>query len=277
MLVQRGLDFSCLIRHGSSAAPLKQLSSAYQKEIRAVPGNLLSEDSIYVSLDQVDQVIYLVRLEYEDLLKNFISAAKRRGVKRVVFISSTTVLVPADTDIKRAKIASEERIQNAGLDYTILRPSMIYGGIGDNNFSKMVSFIERRGFFLTFGKGANRIQPVYVGDVAKAILDILDNERTHQKTYELSGARSLRYEDMLKIVRRKLGYDFKIIRLPIAASEAALCLLNKIIKRPMLNTDQINRMRYDKVYDHMEAKKDFGYEPLSFEEGIERLIQKMKR
>jgi nucleoside-diphosphate-sugar epimerase len=277
MLLERGLDFSCLIRHPSSAAGLQALSCSYQKEVRFISGNLQSEDSVYVSLDGIDAVIYLVRLEYQDLLKNFLSAAKRRGLKRVVFISSTTVLVPVETEIKKAKIESEEWIKSSGLDYTILRPSMIYGGVGDNNFSKMLSFIERWGFFLTFGSGFNKIQPVYVTDVAKAILDVLDRHATYGRSYEISGARALRFADMLETVRSKTGHHFKILRLPIALSEAVLCLVNKIVKHPILNTDQVSRMRYDKVYDHSEAKKDFAYDPISFEEGIERLIQKMKK
>jgi nucleoside-diphosphate-sugar epimerase len=277
MLLERGMAFRCLIRHGSSVGLLRQISHETKKEAGFVPGNLLSEDSVYVSLEGIDAVIYLVRLEYEDLLKNFLSAAKRRGIRRVVFISSTTVLVPADTEIKKAKMASEEQIKRSGLDYTILRPSMIYGGEGDNNFSKMVSFIEKRGFFLTFGKGRNQIQPVYVRDVAKAILDVLDNPRTICKTYEISGAEALRYRDMLETVRRKMKKDFKIIRLPIALSEAALCLLNRIVKKPLLNTDQVNRMRYDKVYDHSQAAEDFAYEPITFEEGIEKLLRDRKK
>ncbi len=280
MLIKGGAAFRCLVRHNSGASAtehLKRISRAAKKEAAFVPGDLLSEDSVYASLEAVDTVIYLVRLEYGDLLKNFLSAAKRRGVKRVVFISSTTVLVPVDTEIKKAKIASEEMIKRCGLDYTILRPSMIYGGEGDNNFSKMVSFIEKRGFFLTFGKGANQIQPVYVCDVAKAILDVLDNPRTYAKTYEISGAEPLRYRDMLAIVRAKMKKDFKTIRLPIALSEAALFLLNRIVRNPLLNPDQVNRMRYDKVYDHSQAKEDFAYAPITFEEGIEKLIRDRKK
>jgi uncharacterized protein YbjT (DUF2867 family) len=277
MLLKRKLDFSCLVRSSSSLDALYSLSRKHERDIGFVYGDLRDMDSLHRALDGIESVIYLVRLEYRDLLDNLISAAKRRGIGRVLFISSTTVLVPAENDLKREKMESEEAVRRSGLDYTILRPSMIYGDKDDNNFSRMVSFIKRRGFFVTFGNGSNLIQPVYVEDAARAIVDCLDNPLTYKKSYEVSGAAPLSYSEMLKTVRKKLGKDFRTFRLPLSISEAALWVLNRISKKPILHPDQVRRMRFDKTYDITAARKDFSYEPVTFEEGIERLIQRMQK
>ncbi len=262
----------CLSRSIQARHKLEKIQQKYPGNIEITGGDLLSADSLVYGLKNVDKAIYVVRLEYHRYVKNFIEAAIKCGLRRVVFISSTTVLLPTELKVKEEKLLSEKNIKNSGLDYTILRPSMIYGGDGDNNFSKMLSFIKRKRFFVVFGSGENMIQPVYVGDIASAALAVLENENTVKKIYELAGKYPLKYNEMLKIVREKLRFPFRTIRLPLEMSKFAVSIYKQIVKKADLDTDQIDRMKIDKVYPYSNAANDFGYSPLSFEEGIEKEI-----
>ncbi len=262
----------CLSRSIQARHKLEKIQQKYPGNIEITGGDLLSADSLVYGLKNVDKAIYVVRLEYHRYVKNFIEAAIKCDLRRVVFISSTTVLLPTELKVKEEKLLSEKNIKNSGLDYTILRPSMIYGGDGDNNFSKMLSFIKRKRFFVVFGSGENMIQPVYVGDIASAALAVLENENTVKKIYELAGKYPLKYNEMLKIVREKLRFPFRTIRLPLEMSKFAVSIYKQIVKKADLDTDQIDRMKIDKVYPYSNAANDFGYSPLSFEEGIEKEI-----
>lgn len=265
----------CLSRSMQARQKLEKIQKEYPGNIEITGGNLLSSDSLVYGLKNVDKAIYVVRLEYHKYVKNFIEAAIKCNIKRVVFISSTTVLLPTELKVKEEKLLSEKSIKNSGLDYTILRPSMIYGGNGDNNFSKMLVFIKRKRFFVVFGSGENLIQPVYVNDIASAVLSVLENEKTIGKTYELAGKYPLKYNEMLKIVREKLRFPFRIIRLPLEMSKFAVSIYKQIVKKADLDTDQIDRMKINKVYPYSNAANDFGYSPLSFEEGIEKEISEL--
>lgn len=274
-LLENDEKVRCLSRSMQARRKLEEIQQKYPKNIEITGGNLLSSDSLIYGLKDINKAVYVVRLEYRRCVKNFIEAAIKCNVKRIVFISSTTVLLPTELKVKKEKLLSEESIKNSGLDYTILRPSMIYGGDGDNNFSKMLNFIKKKRFFVVFGSGENMIQPVYVEDIAASVLAVLKSSKTIKKTYELAGKYPLKYNEMLRIVRKKCRFPFRIIRLPIEVSKFAVGIYKQIMKKSDLDTDQIDRMKIDKVYPYSNAANDFGYAPLSFEEGIEKEISEL--
>ena len=275
-LLEKDYETSCLIRASSNRSDLLNAAKSVGKKILLLTGTLQSPDSMISILKKADSVIYMVDLEYTNLLENFLDAARRSGLKRAVFISSTTVLIPQRSRVKNQKINSEKLIKKSGMDYTILRPTMIYGSKDDNNFSKMIGFIKKRGFFVTFGIGNNLIQPIYIEDVADSVTGILDNKKTHGKIYNIAGKNPLKYNDMLDIMRGKLKKQFKVIKLPLKFSKLLISIYAKISRNPSLTPEQIERMGIDKAYTYQEAIADFNFSPLSFENGIERLIKELE-
>ncbi len=274
-LLENNYKVNCLVRTDSNKSRLEEVSRSPGKEVKFSTGTLQSGDSIISAVRDADAIIYMVDLKHAQLLKNFLGAVNRTDTKRVVFISSTTVLIPTEDKIKEQKINSERLIKKSKLDYTILRPSMIYGYQNDTNFSKMIRFIKKRGFFITFGNGNNLIQPIYIGDVACAAASVLENKKTYGKTYNLAGQKPLKYNDMIKIVKSKMGKQFKVIKLPIGLSKFLISVYSKISKNSALTPEQIERMGIDKRYSYEEAKRDFGFSPISFESGIEKLIKEL--
>lgn len=275
-LLENNYDVDCLVRADSDRSRLLNAASAASKKIKFNTGTLQSGDSIISIIKNVDSIIYMVDLKHTHLLETFLSTVKHTGLKRVVFISSTTVLIPLESMIKKQKIDSESLIKNSGLDYTILRPSMIYGSKNDINFSKMIRLIKRKGFFITFGSGNNLIQPIYIEDVANSIVSVLDNKKTYRKTYNIAGKDPLKYNEMLDIVRNKLKKKFKVIKIPIKLSILLISIYSKISKNPSLVPDQIERMIINKSYPYDKARADFNFFPTSFEDGIEKLIKELE-
>lgn len=276
-LLEKDYKVKCLVRSDSNRNKLEEVSKRLKKEkdVTFNIGTLQSEDSIFTNLKEIDSAIYLVDLENTYLVRNFLRASKRANLKRAIFISSTTVLLPMESKIKEKKLNSENLIKDSELNWTILRPTMIYGTSDDENFSKMINFIKKRGFFVVFGNGQNLIQPIYVEDVADAILSVLENSKTYKKTYEICGKEPIKYIDMLKVVKTRMGRPFRIIHFPITFSKFLISIYNKFTRTPVLTPDQIERMKVDKVYSYDKAFRDFAFLPKSFEYGIEKLIQKI--
>jgi nucleoside-diphosphate-sugar epimerase len=276
VLLSKDYNVNCLVRPSSSRTSLLSIAKSSGKNIDFSTGNLESGDSIITAVKNAGSVIYMVDLKYTNILEIFLKTAARAGLKRVVFISSTTVLVPLESKVKSQKTNSENLIKKSGFDYTIIRPSMIYGSKDDPNFSKMIKFIKDKGFFITFGSGNNLIQPIYIEDVAKAVSNIIYNKKTYKKIYNIAGKSPLKYNDMLKIVKEKLKKDFRIIKLPMRLSVLLVSLYAGASKNPLLTADQIARMGVDKTYSYRKAREDFGFSPISFEKGIEKLIKKLE-
>jgi nucleoside-diphosphate-sugar epimerase len=281
-LLENGHFVSCLIKTDTpqdKIDKLKNITGLKEKNDRLsfYTGNLHSTDSILAHLKDSDAVVCLIDLKNIEFISNVLTAISRSPVKRVIFIGSTTVLVPFESEVKKAKLASEDMIKNSRLDYTILRPSMIFGTPEDRNFSKMIAFIKKRGFFIVFGNGNNLIQPVYVNDVANAVASCLENPATFGKTYEISGKAPLKYKDMIQIVKTKLGRQFKVYYLPVGLSRFAVKLFGKLSPSSSLKPDMIDRSQIDKAYSYESAAADFGYKPMPFEKGIEKLIKELEK
>ncbi|MEI7616496.1 MAG: NmrA family NAD(P)-binding protein [Actinomycetota bacterium] len=272
-LAETGAEVRCLFRSEAARSKLIILGNDLKKHLDLAGGNLNSVDSIASSLKGAQSAIYMVRLEYVDFVKNFLDAAIKCDLKQVIFVSSTTTMLPTENKFKTLKLEAEELIKTSGLNYTILRPTMIYGGKEDNNFYKMLNFIKKKGFFVIFGSGKNLIQPVHADDVAEAIFKVFDNPAALRKTYVICGRDALQYNEMLQTVRKALGRNFRIIRLPIGASKFAVNVYKTIVKKSDFNSDQIERMKIDKAYPYEEACRDFGFAPMSFKEGIEKEIK----
>jgi nucleoside-diphosphate-sugar epimerase len=273
---------TCLARNSTDKeklATLEDLALSYNRKIYFATGNLYSSDSIFNCIKDADCLIYLVDLRNTAFIKNLISAISRTGIKRAVFVSSTSVLVPFEYEMKKAKLQSEKLIEDfsrrVGVDYTILRPTMIYGCIDDRNYSKMLNFIKKRGFFVMFGNGENLIQPVFIEDVAGAVAEVISNNNTFNKVYTLCGKEPIKYKDMLATVKSLVKNPFTIIRLPLLASKFLVTVYSKIFPRSNLKPDMIERMQVDKAYSYQAAQKDFGFSPVPFKQGIEVLIRKM--
>ena len=275
-LLENNYDVDCLVRADSDRSRLLDAARSAGKKIKFNTGTLKSGDSIISAIKEAKSAVYMIDLKYTHLLETFLSTVKRTGLKRVVFISSTTILIPLESMIKKQKIDSESLIKNSGLDYTILRPSMIYGSKNDINFSKMIRFIKRKGFFITFGSGNNLIQPIHIEDVASSIADVLDSKKTYQKTYNIAGKNPLKYNEMLDIVRNKLKKKFKVIKIPIKLGILLISIYSKISKNPSLVPGQIERMVINKSYPYDKARADFNFSPASFEDGIEKLIKELQ-
>ncbi len=164
---------------------------------------------------------------------------------------------------------------------------MIYGSSRDRNMWKLVDFLHRHKFFPLFGAGANLMQPVHARDLGNAYYDVLSNrEKTFSRDYNLSGKRSISYLDLVRCISRTLAQyradrdgspDGRttipkgrnvIVKVPLALSIWGAKLYNTVSRNPVISVEQVLRMQEDKTFDYADATRDFGYAPLSFEEGI---------
>jgi uncharacterized protein YbjT (DUF2867 family) len=188
---------------------------------------------------------------------------------------SSTRLFSRTWDRTREIEAAEHAIERSGVAYTIVRPTMIYGTPEDRNISKFIRLIQRYGFVPLPGGGKSVFQPVHVDDVASSILAALKTSRSEGKSYNVPGASAHTLREIVDIIAGILGKRVIAVPVPFALAEAAAGLGERLLRRPFIRREQIERLREDKRYDFSEAARDLGFAPRSFTDGVTAEIRLM--
>jgi len=197
------------------------------------------------------------------------------GCRRLVALSSTSVFTkresarPADRDLsdrlRQGEDATLEWGRRAGVDVTLLRPTMIYGHDRDGNVSSMRSILRRFRAFPIVGAARGGRQPVHVADVAWAAARVATLPSAGLATsYTLSGAEVLTYRQLVDRVRATVPGPTAVVRVPSALFRTAERLAPGS-RTVHTAAGMADRMATDMVFDHDAASADFGYAPRGFD------------
>ena len=192
---------------------------------------------------------------------------EKTGVKRIVALSSTSMHTKGDsTDPKERETASrlaeaEERVhawaESMGVEWTILRPTLIYGLGLDRNISRIARFIRRFRFFPLLGEASGLRQPVHAEDVASASIAAL-KACALNRAYDISGGETLAYRDMVARIFEAQGMNPRFIHVPRFAFRLASAAHRSF------SYSMAERMNRDLVFDHTEAMRDLDFRPRKF-------------
>ena len=196
------------------------------------------------------------------------------GGRRVVCVSSTSRFTkttssnPYEEQVVQKLVDGEHDLMNwakpLGIDWTVLRPTLIYGRGNDRNLSEIIKIIKKFGFFPLFGKAEGLRQPIYVDDVAAACVQAAFSANAADKAYNISGAEQLSYKEMVSRVFTAMGRKPRLFTINLTIFNCALFFLTKIPRYKNWNADMVLRMNRDMVFDHDEAGRDFGFNPKRF-------------
>lgn len=202
------------------------------------------------------------------------SLVQRLGAKRVVCLSSTSRFTkvsshnPYEESLVQRLCEGERALadwaQSAGIAWTVLRPTLIYGRSTDRNLSEIVRIIRKLGVFPIFGRAAGLRQPIYVDDVAQAAVLAAFAPEAANKAYNISGAEILSYREMVTRIFKAMGRAPRLLIVPIWLFNVALSVLHLIPRYRKWNADMVQRMNRDMVFDHDDAARDFNFKPQPF-------------
>jgi nucleoside-diphosphate-sugar epimerase len=196
------------------------------------------------------------------------------GVSRVVAFSSTSRFTKrssgsvAERETARRLAEAEEAVERAcrerRIRWTIFRPTLVWGLRRDQNVSAIARFVRRFGFFPIAGDGRGKRQPVHAGDLASAVLAVLDNPAAFDRAYETPGGETLTYAEMVSRIARGVGRTPKLVRLPPSLLRGGLAVASRLPGLESATPAMADRMNEDLVFDCTDARRDFGYDPRPF-------------
>jgi nucleoside-diphosphate-sugar epimerase len=196
-------------------------------------------------------------------------------VGRLVVVSSTSAH-SAYASRSGPKLRMEGLVRASELDYTIVRPSMIYGSEVDKNVHRLLRFLDRSPVFPMFGSGENLWQPVYHEDCARGVYEALVRPSAVGQSYDLPGAEPLTYLEMVETAAGALGRKPRIVRLPLEPVRRLLAAAEALQLPFPIKSEQVLRLREDKAYPYDKARRELGYAPRPFGEGIALEVARLR-
>ncbi|QDT90778.1 NAD-dependent epimerase/dehydratase family protein [Gimesia algae] len=197
------------------------------------------------------------------------------GARRIVVLSSTSRFTKTESidageqQTAQQLIEGEAALQNWAeaqqISWVILRPTLIYGFGRDKNIASVVRFIRRWKCFPLLGKAHGKRQPIHAADVATASLQALRTETVANQAYNISGAETLTYREMIERVFLALQLKPRFVRIPLLLFRAGIAVVRNLPRFRHLTAGMAERMNADLVFDHSEAQQDFGFQPRPFE------------
>ena len=206
------------------------------------------------------------------LLPPALPALARTGAKRLVAFSSTSRVTKAASPdagergvaerLARGEAETERFCEQAGIAWTVLRPTMIYAEGLDQNVSRLAGLIRRFGILPLAGAGEGLRQPVHADDLAWAALAVLDRPATYGRSYELPGGETLSYRQMAARLFEGLGRRSRILAVPPPLWRLGLKLAKPLL--PGATAAMGGRMAEDLAFDPEPARRDFGWSARGF-------------
>lgn len=243
-------------------------------EVDGVHWISLSDANLEAATQAVGPITHWIALCHIWVVGEHFEFMRRMGAQRVACLSSTSRYTKVSSQnpyeeslVKRlsdGESALAAWAEGAGIGWTVLRPTLIYGRSTDRNLSEIVRIIRKLHVFPVFGRAGGLRQPVYVDDVAQAAVISVFAPAAANKGYNISGAEVLSYREMVTRIFKAMGRSPRLLTVPIWLFNTALFFLHMIPRYRNWNADMVQRMNRDMVFDHDEATRDFGYKPQPF-------------
>lgn len=262
-LRQHGHDVVGIARRSAAAARIESLGAV------VVPGDLddpASVDAAFASAG-AEALVNVASLGFGHA-PTVIAAAEDAGVRRAVFVSTAAVYTALPASTKAVRLAAEATVRGGSFDWTVVRPTMIYGTPADRNIARLLNFWRRTPMMPLPGGGRALQQPVHVADLAVAIVRALERDVAIGATYDLGGPEPMTLRRLCEEAAHAVGRTPRFVTVPLGPVRAVAWAYERVSRSPRLRAEQFARLIEDKAVDIGPAAHDLDFAPRSFAEGV---------
>jgi NADH dehydrogenase len=179
------------------------------------------------------------------LPRSIVAACRTAGVTRLVHVSALCVAADEPSRYLRSKAAGEAVFTGSGLAVTVLRPSVIFGA--QDRFLNVFGQLQQLAPFMPLAFGSARFQPVWVQDVAAALVAALDDPATAGRTFECAGPREVTLSELVRLAGRWAGAERPQIPLPAWAGSLQAAAMELMPGEPLMSRDNVASMSVPNV------------------------------
>lgn len=258
----------CIVRETSDTSMLDNS----RLKIEKVVGSLDNEDFVDEAMVGVDSVMHIYNIHHSPMI---VQSAIKNNVKRVILVHTTGIYSKfknASQEYKEIekKIVEFAKDSNCKTSITILRPTMIYGDLCDHNMSKFIKLVDKLAIIPVIAKGNSLLQPVNARDLGKVYYTALNLsiKNAELKAYDISGDKPIKMIDVFKLISRELNKKVIFVSVPMGIGVFVARIIKVLTLGKFDIVEKVQRMGENRSYYHEDATNDFGYKPMSFEDGI---------
>lgn len=277
-LLEKKYQVRCLVRQSS------EQKIAHHKEAEIVHGDITDAGSLPGKLAGCDAVINLVgiirefagkgitfeKLHYEGTA-NLVNAAREQGIQRFIQMSALGARRDGKTPYQQTKFRAEECIRDSGLDYTIFRPSIIYGP-GDKFVNLFAGMLKTQQFVPVVGNGRYQMQPVSVENVSMGFVKAIEQKDSIGKCFAVGGPEKMAFNHLIDIIGSVLCVPPHKLHIPVFIINLAAEMLDWLPAFPVTK-DQIIMLLEGNTCDEKPFFNHFDIKPLEFKQGISKYIR----
>jgi NADH dehydrogenase len=254
-LVDRGLRVTVPTRHRARAGHLILLPT-----VEVVESDVSSDDALDLLLRDHDAVINLVGIlqgsrgtpygrefarAHVELPKRIVAGCTRQGIGRYLHMSALGADPKGPSMYQRSKGDGEAAVRASSLDWTIFQPSVIFGP--EDRFLNTFASLAKVFPVLPIGGADVRFQPVWIGDVAQAFVNALDNRATYRKSYELVGPRVYTLRELVQFAAAASGRPRPVLALPGGIAQVQARMMELAPGEPLMSRDNLDSMKVDNI------------------------------
>jgi NADH dehydrogenase len=260
-LAKRRYRIRVAVRRPELAGFLQALGTVGQ--FHAVQANLRYPASVEAAVRDASVAINLVGILFESGRQRFegvqhfgaeqVALATNAHGARMIHVSAIGADETSPSLYAQAKARGEQAVRAASPDAVIVRPSVVFGP-EDDFFNRFASLARFAPALPLIGGGHTRFQPVYVGDVAMAVVEAVEGRTTPGSIYELGGPEVKTLKDILEFVLATIDRKRMLVPVPFALAEVKAWFL-QFLPKPPLTPDQVELLKSDNVVSDA-AKRD---------------------
>lgn len=269
-LTQLGANIKVVCRRPDNARHLRVNGPTGKVVIQA--GNIRNDVAVSSALENTDIAINLVGILFQHGKQRFEEVqakgaeriariASEKKVGKLISISALGVDTPGKSRYARSKIAGEKAVLDAFPKAVILRPSVIFGE-SDEFFNKFASILSIAPAFPLIGGGKTQFQPIYVGDVSKAICNAALDDKYSGKVFELGGPEVMTMKQVLEYTQKQIKSHCCLLPIPFSMASLMGSFI-ELLPNPPLTRDQVKLLHQNNVVsEDANTIKDLGIDQL---------------
>lgn len=204
---------------------------------------------------------------------NQVNAAKEAGVKRYVYVSGIGADVNSEKHWFRLKAMAEQHLMNSGLEWTVIRPTWVYGP-RDHSLNRLLGFTNFLPFLPLFGDGKQSMQPVFMDDVGRVAAQAALSPEAANQLFELGGPEVMSMNEVLKTGLDVMGRKRFILHQPLIVGKAIGKLMSLLPIVPPLTADAVDFISQPAVSDNTNLERVLKPQLTPFRQGLEKYLKK---
>ncbi|PTT82498.1 NAD-dependent dehydratase [Pelomonas sp. HMWF004] len=252
------------MRHGQSVQSLPGVTVVQADVMRDLPTLLPGHDVVINLIAILQGSAAAFEQVHVELPRCIAAAMAATGPRRLVHVSALGVSADAPSRYLRSKAAGEAALQAAGLDLTLVRPSLVFGE-GDKSVN-LFARLQRVFPLMPLGGAGAQLQPVWVDDLARALVEVLLRREAIGQTYEVAGPRVLTLGDLVRLAGQLAGSPRPVLPLPHLAATLQALAMECLPGEPLLSRDNLASLSVPNVASgRLPGLAELGIHPAALE------------